>query len=174
MVRPEGSNLEEGGVVVVVGVVCVCGGEGGPPHHSSSPPHVVMPNRMELFFLGCMSFLQHAVHSISTDHRCGQTKTCLYPEADLLIVYPEADLVIRARNQGRWKNVLCPHKPTPPQDATASPPIRFCLQPLSNPPVHNWPHRQEKPWVERILLHQHFCVLGPLLLGRRVVSPVIR
>ena len=68
----------------------------------------------------------------------------------------EADLV---------SDVLCPHKPTPPQDATASPPIRFCLQPLSNPPVHNWPHRQEKPWVERILLHQQVCVLGPLLLG---------
>ena len=77
----------------------------------------------------------------------------------------EADLV---------SDVLCPHKPTPPQDATASPPIRFCLQPLSNPPVHNWPHSQEKPWVERILLHQQVCVLGPLLLGRRVVSPVIR
>ena len=29
MVRPEGSNLEEGGVVVVVvGVVCVCVGRG--------------------------------------------------------------------------------------------------------------------------------------------------
>ena len=79
-----------------------------------------------------MSFLQHAVHSISTDHRCGQTKTCLYPEADILIVYPLADLVIRARNQGRWKNVLCPHQPNllkmqrlPLRSTSASSPSRI-------------------------------------------------
>ena len=49
MVRPESSNLEEGGVVVVVGVVCVWGGGTSTPLLLS--PYAVMPNRMELFFL---------------------------------------------------------------------------------------------------------------------------
>ena len=55
MVRPEGSNLEEGGVVVVVvGVVCVWGGGTSTPLLLS--PYAVMPNRMKLF-----CFRMHAI-----------------------------------------------------------------------------------------------------------------
>ena len=61
MVRPEGSNLEEGAVVVVVV------GVGGTSTPLLLSPYAVMPNRMELFcFRICMSSLQHVVHSIST------------------------------------------------------------------------------------------------------------
>ena len=59
MVKPEGSNLEEGGVVVVV-VVWVGWGGGGRWGRTSTPlllsPYAVMPNRMKLF-----CFRMHAI-----------------------------------------------------------------------------------------------------------------
>ena len=69
MVRPEGSNLEEGGVVVVV--VWVGGGGGGGWGRTSTPlllsPYAVMPNRMELFF-----FRMHVILTTgSTQHFYG-------------------------------------------------------------------------------------------------------
>ena len=61
-VRPEGSNLEEGGVVVVVVV-----GRGGGSTPLLLSPYAVMPNRMELFF-----FRMHVILTTgSTQHFYG-------------------------------------------------------------------------------------------------------